>query len=198
MITVMLLFLLSTLSAVLAIVFRENQFSIDNSSTPLQRQERVARTISLSIVLSVFYRVNVRLVICAEALRFNGYSLISQRQYFASDIVVVHRAWVLWPRNRLARCIIASCLSASLRASLALLPRNPVCSLEPEVGVIVDCVLVIRYGRESGLSPPPAETLVKTVPLLITNLATTLLVGIRFWCVASIMLVFRHRESTTG
>ncbi|KAL1725907.1 hypothetical protein EV714DRAFT_287603 [Schizophyllum commune] len=140
-ITVMLLFLLSTLSAVLAIIFRENQFSIDSSSTALLRQERVARTISLSIVLSVFYRVN----------------------YFASDIVVVHRAWVLWPQNRLARCILASCLSASL------------------LGVIVDCVLVIRYGRESGLSPPPAETLVKTVPLLITNLATTLLVGIRFW-----------------
>ncbi|KAI4524615.1 hypothetical protein K523DRAFT_381212 [Schizophyllum commune Tattone D] len=140
-ITVMVLFLLSSLSAVLAIVFREKQFSIDNSSTPLQRQERVARTISLSIVLSVFYRVN----------------------YFASDIVVVHRAWVLWPNNRLARFILASCLSASL------------------LGVIIDCILVIRYGKESGLAPPAAETLVKTVPLLVTNLATTFLVGVRFW-----------------
>ncbi|KAL1700698.1 hypothetical protein EV121DRAFT_213675, partial [Schizophyllum commune] len=141
-ITVMLLFLLSTLSAVLAIIFRDNQFSIDDSCTVSERQERVARTISLGIVLSVFYRVN----------------------YFASDIVVVHRAWVLWPNNRLARSILASCLSASL------------------LGVIIDCILVIRHGKKSGLAPPAAETLVKTVPLLVTNLATTFLVGIRFWC----------------
>ncbi|KAL1687892.1 hypothetical protein GGG16DRAFT_127618 [Schizophyllum commune] len=118
-ITVMLLFLLSTLSAVLAIIFRENQFSIDNSSTVSERQERVAWTISLSIVLSVFYRVN-------------GF-------------------------------ILASCLSASL------------------LGVIIDCVLVIRYGKESGHAPPAAEMLVKTVPVLVTNLATTFLVGVRFW-----------------
>ncbi|KAI5890038.1 uncharacterized protein SCHCODRAFT_01355554 [Schizophyllum commune H4-8] len=139
--TVMLLFLMSTLSAVLAVVFRQTQFAIDSSSTTFQRQERVARTISLSVVFSVFYRVN----------------------YFASDIVVVHRAWVLWPNNRLAKGVLASYLSASL------------------LGVIIDCILVIRYGRDSGLAPPAAETLAKTVPLLVTNLATTFLVGIRFW-----------------
>lgn len=80
--------------------------------------------------------------------------------YLLSDAIVVWRAWVLWPHSRIARGL----LSISMACSLS--------------GAIVDGVWAVK-SIWTGASA--IRTLMITLPLLITNVFATVLVGIQVW-----------------
>ncbi|TRM68890.1 hypothetical protein BD626DRAFT_472262 [Schizophyllum amplum] len=91
-------------------------------------------------------------IVVGAAFRFN---------YLISDAVVVWRAWILWPNNWIVKALLAVCLAGST------------------VGVIVECAWVQLSTSTGGLSG--AKTLMKTVPLLVTNTVATVLIGLRVW-----------------
>ncbi|KAL1740338.1 hypothetical protein HDZ31DRAFT_76953, partial [Schizophyllum fasciatum] len=99
--------------------------------------------------------------ILKETWRFRVVQSVNARlSYLISDIIVVWRAWVLWPDSLLVKGLLLMCACGST------------------VGVTLDCVWVMI---EPGAIPMAARTLTRTLTLLFTNVVATGLVGIRAW-----------------
>ncbi|KAL1675157.1 hypothetical protein EV122DRAFT_173218, partial [Schizophyllum commune] len=80
--------------------------------------------------------------------------------YILSDALVVWRAWILWPHSRLARGALWVGMTGSVGA-----------------------LLVARYpqARAFGRIAFTPKSLASTLPLVITNLLATTLVGMQLW-----------------
>ncbi|TRM57631.1 hypothetical protein BD626DRAFT_514054 [Schizophyllum amplum] len=87
-------------------------------------------------------------------------SVTDRVNYLLSDFVVVWRAWVLWPDNRYVRALLALCMCGST------------------IGVIIEVYWAFQlYGTLQLAS----RTLLMMVPLLVTNMVTTVLMAARVW-----------------
>uniref|UniRef100_D8QEN3 Uncharacterized protein n=1 Tax=Schizophyllum commune (strain H4-8 / FGSC 9210) TaxID=578458 RepID=D8QEN3_SCHCM len=82
-----------------------------------------------------------------------------------SDCLVAWRAWVLWPGNRLAQGILIACLTCSV------------------AGTTTNAALIFTRGL------PVIGSLSATVPLLVMNLASTVLVGVKFCQVGRVLII---------
>ncbi|THV06356.1 hypothetical protein K435DRAFT_789502 [Dendrothele bispora CBS 962.96] len=93
-----------------------------------------------------------------------GGNLIQRLNYIMGDIVVVWRAWVLFPERLSARIALSICLMGSF------------------VGAFLDFGL----GTKGKLENPSetgnkTETMISTVPFIFTNLTATTLIGFKAW-----------------
>ncbi|KAJ7595407.1 hypothetical protein C8J56DRAFT_1042502 [Mycena floridula] len=85
--------------------------------------------------------------------------------YIISDSIVVWRTWVLWPDSRRVRYLLILCLLGTL------------------AGASIDytfLMLYLLYGN-TRFVPEGPQTLVLTLPLCLTNLVSTLLMGYKVW-----------------
>ncbi|KAI5899679.1 uncharacterized protein SCHCODRAFT_01146212 [Schizophyllum commune H4-8] len=95
--------------------------------------------------------------------RINAAIAVFKRlNYIMSDTIVVWRAWILWPDSRFAKGALLVCMCGSV------------------VGAVTDCVWILKPIGVYQVSN--ARTLMITIPLLLTNLVATTLIGARIWC----------------
>ncbi|TRM60504.1 hypothetical protein BD626DRAFT_124966 [Schizophyllum amplum] len=87
-------------------------------------------------------------------------SLTKRLNYLLSDLIVVWRAWVLWSGPRVARALLLVCMTGSV------------------VGVLVELVWALEHFM-IGVSA--SHTVALYVPLLVTNLVATALIGVQVW-----------------
>ncbi|KAL1695893.1 hypothetical protein GGG16DRAFT_121246 [Schizophyllum commune] len=135
--TIAILFLLSTISVTLGVLFYVIQFPTGYGGTISDLTDFLDRLI---VVLAVAARLN----------------------YLISDGVVVWRAWTLWRDNRSAKGVLLTCICGSA------------------IGTTVECVWSLQSARR-GQIESATQTLMLTVPLLVTNIVSTALVAIRVW-----------------
>ncbi|KAF5353819.1 hypothetical protein D9758_010577 [Tetrapyrgos nigripes] len=98
-------------------------------------------------------------------------AFMQRLNFLGSDGIVVWRAWVLFPRNLTVRIVLALCMIGSTDLNL-------------KVGILVDAgrgavrVLGDPSAQGDGQAPgAPVEGLIMSLPLLITNVIATLLIG---------------------
>ncbi|THU86490.1 hypothetical protein K435DRAFT_805074 [Dendrothele bispora CBS 962.96] len=86
-------------------------------------------------------------------------------QYVIGDIVVVWRAWVLFPQGLAVKVTLSICLLGSFAGT----------SLE--IGLVAKG-LMKNYVKAAGSK---TNTMILTVPLIFTNLTATTLIGFKAW-----------------
>ncbi|KIK60015.1 hypothetical protein GYMLUDRAFT_97323 [Collybiopsis luxurians FD-317 M1] len=94
-------------------------------------------------------------------------TMVFQRlQYFISDSIVVWRAWLLWDRNIFVKMILLCCLLGTITATF-----------------VQGALSVDQQVRQSGgvAQGSGVRTLMFSLPLLITNLVSTILIGFKIW-----------------
>ncbi|THU81273.1 hypothetical protein K435DRAFT_476940 [Dendrothele bispora CBS 962.96] len=90
---------------------------------------------------------------------------IDQLNFLISDIIVVWRAWIMFPYSSIARfALIASIIGTS-------------------AGVVVDTVMTTEEITQNidYLVERPLRILICTLPVLATNLVSTLLMAYKTW-----------------
>ncbi|KAI5890039.1 uncharacterized protein SCHCODRAFT_02630700 [Schizophyllum commune H4-8] len=87
-------------------------------------------------------------------------SAVVRVSYLLSDVIVVWRAWILSAGNRFSQAALLLCLCGTT------------------AGIIVDFVWAYE---NPAMVPPAARTLIKTIPLLVTNIVATMVVSWRVW-----------------
>ncbi|KAF9065014.1 hypothetical protein BDP27DRAFT_1425190 [Rhodocollybia butyracea] len=94
-------------------------------------------------------------------------TMVFQRvTFFISDSLVVWRAWILWDRNIFVRLLLIVCLLGTITATFV------------QGGLAINEQIRQTGGIAPGLG---VETLIFTLPLLLTNICATVLIGIRIW-----------------
>ncbi|KAJ7604138.1 hypothetical protein FB45DRAFT_64564 [Roridomyces roridus] len=88
---------------------------------------------------------------------------IRRLTYFLSDIIVVWRAWVIWPNNRIVHAGLFVCLLATGATSLTL--------------AVFNYNTQFRHKHYHALE----QNFLGTFPLLITNFASTALISYKLW-----------------
>lgn len=86
--------------------------------------------------------------------------------YFISDAIVAWRAWILWDRNIFVKMVIVVCLLGTITATFV------------QGGLAVHEQIHPSGGINVGSG---TRTLLFTLPLLLTNLCTTTLIGMKIW-----------------
>ncbi|KAI5824288.1 hypothetical protein K523DRAFT_356961 [Schizophyllum commune Tattone D] len=104
-------------------------------------------TYNLDSILNVLFGIDIALQACT---RIN---------LLLSDAVVVWRAWVLWPGNRVVKGALSLCMAGSV------------------VGVLIGFSTFIR-ARSAGKI---WRMFMMEIPLLFTNAVATALVGLKMW-----------------
>ncbi|THU97540.1 hypothetical protein K435DRAFT_662606 [Dendrothele bispora CBS 962.96] len=93
-----------------------------------------------------------------------GLNLMERLNYVIGDIVVVWRAWVLFPRRLLVKIALSICLLGSF------------------VGTSLDFQLLVKRSMENlNDFGNKTEVLILVVPLIFTNLTATALIGFKAW-----------------
>ncbi|THV02911.1 hypothetical protein K435DRAFT_792147 [Dendrothele bispora CBS 962.96] len=93
-----------------------------------------------------------------------GLDLMERLNYIVGDIVVVWRAWVLFPRQIPAKIALSICLMGSF------------------AGVSLDTGLLVKGVMKSHSDAwNKSETMILAVPLIFTNLTATALIGLKAW-----------------
>ncbi|THU97546.1 hypothetical protein K435DRAFT_796412 [Dendrothele bispora CBS 962.96] len=93
-----------------------------------------------------------------------GLNLMDRLNYFIGDIVVVWRAWVLFPQRLAVKTTLSICLLGSF------------------VGVSLDIGLLIKGVLENFFyTGNKTEGLVLAIPLIFTNFTATALIGFKAW-----------------
>ncbi|KAF5363046.1 hypothetical protein D9758_012630 [Tetrapyrgos nigripes] len=137
---VALMFILTVGTAVLTtqwilVVIPEEGYNVPNIA------EIEQESVDLKIVIAIFPRLN----------------------YVIGDGIVVWRAWILFPGNRLVKGILTVAMIASF------------------VGTITDAGLNIAADRQGVISLEHMDLLAYNVPLLATNIIATSLIGYKAW-----------------
>ncbi|KAL1658355.1 hypothetical protein GGF50DRAFT_131754 [Schizophyllum commune] len=94
--------------------------------------------------------------------------------YLVGDALVVWRAWVLWPRSWVARCLLATCMVFTV--GKCTLFGSGILLNTPPVGLSVDL-----YIDFSAVELSKALNAPMIIAVLLTNALATILVGIRVW-----------------
>ncbi|KAL1662719.1 hypothetical protein GGF50DRAFT_58418, partial [Schizophyllum commune] len=85
------------------------------------------------------------------------HAVTARLNYIISDAIVVWRAWILWPNNRIAQGLLLLCMTYSA------------------VAVIVNGAL------QASMSDSPVPHTIARSAMLVTNAVATALVGIKLW-----------------
>ncbi|THV01580.1 hypothetical protein K435DRAFT_853596 [Dendrothele bispora CBS 962.96] len=93
-----------------------------------------------------------------------GGDLMDRLNYVIGDIVVVWRAWVLFPRRMPVKVILSICLLGSFVGTFL------------EFGLFAKEVLENPFFNDNK-----TETMILTVPLIFTNFTATALIGFKAW-----------------
>ncbi|KAL1662595.1 hypothetical protein GGF50DRAFT_58678 [Schizophyllum commune] len=137
----------------------------------LARQEHRSRLIT-AVVISLFISSTVEVVlgnifylIQAPLLFISGQTdrilLALDITLLVCDAIVVWRAWILWQDNRIVKVILSLCMASSV------------------VGVVAHLIwYAVAYLDDTA---PILSLLMVTIPLLLTNLVATILVGLQVW-----------------
>ncbi|KAJ7578233.1 hypothetical protein C8J56DRAFT_898390 [Mycena floridula] len=93
---------------------------------------------------------------------------MTRLNYLIGDSIVVWRAWVLWTNHSRAHMLLCICLFGTL------------------VGVTVDLAFEILFDSSQlsdnpRFSPIGSRTLILTLPLLMTNIISTLVIAYQVW-----------------
>ncbi|KAL1733817.1 hypothetical protein EV714DRAFT_281559 [Schizophyllum commune] len=86
-----------------------------------------------------------------------AHAVTARLNYIISDAIVVWRAWILWPNNRVAQGLLLMCMAYSA------------------VAVIVNGAL------QANMSDSPVPHTIARSAMLVTNAVATALVGIKLW-----------------
>ncbi|THU89796.1 hypothetical protein K435DRAFT_802464 [Dendrothele bispora CBS 962.96] len=93
-----------------------------------------------------------------------GLNLMNRLNYVIGDIVVVWRAWVLFPQKLAVKVTLSICLLGSFDT----------------VGTSLDMALLAKgISENTSFNGNMAETIILTVPLISTNLTATTLIGFK-------------------
>ncbi|KAI5894490.1 uncharacterized protein SCHCODRAFT_02210277 [Schizophyllum commune H4-8] len=161
----------------------------------LRRQQRSYRLIAAIVALILFsslktigtilfYAVQIRanssLAISPINLRVVDILLVvAARCSYVTDIcVVVWRAWVLYADSRRIKAILALCVGAVVVCTIADFAR-----------------ITCKRVRGEEIDHQAAFTLIWAVPLLLTNIFTTALIGMRTWRYQREARIFLSRGS---
>ncbi|KIK56344.1 hypothetical protein GYMLUDRAFT_817257 [Collybiopsis luxurians FD-317 M1] len=90
-------------------------------------------------------------------------AIFTRVNFVLSDWIVVWRCWILWDGVMLPRLFLAICIIGST------------------VAAIISGALTIRNDIVFGSAHPGPQTLILIVPLVITNICSTSLVGYKAW-----------------
>ena len=102
--------------------------------------------------------------------------LLNVMQYVLSDAVLVWRAWCLWPESRLIKCILILCISGSAGERSG--KTVSCCADLSKGGGITECVWAFLPGPSvMEVLESNAQLLIRWIPLLLTNLVATILIG---------------------
>ncbi|THU87186.1 hypothetical protein K435DRAFT_804518 [Dendrothele bispora CBS 962.96] len=108
-----------------------------------------------------------------------GLNLMERLNYVIGDIVVVWRAWVLFPERLAVKVTLSICLLGSF------------------VGTSLDMGLLVKgLMKNSFDTGNNTEILVLAVPLIFTNLTATTLIGVKAWY--HFQSIRRNLGSTNG
>ncbi|THU93484.1 hypothetical protein K435DRAFT_861481 [Dendrothele bispora CBS 962.96] len=89
---------------------------------------------------------------------------VQRLNFIACDLIAVWRAWILYPRNLVAKIVLILCMIGSF------------------AGIFVRAGLGTEEAlREVGDTGGPLEMLEQTLPLLITNLVSTSMIAYKAW-----------------
>ncbi|KAL1755423.1 hypothetical protein FB107DRAFT_213586, partial [Schizophyllum commune] len=91
--------------------------------------------------------------------------------FIISDAIVVWRAWVLWHEERIAKYILASCMLATVGARLNII------GFQHALKVLTLSCLAIFNPEYS----PVNNNYMMCIPLLVTNVVATSVIGVRAW-----------------
>ncbi|KAL1659400.1 hypothetical protein GGF50DRAFT_19736, partial [Schizophyllum commune] len=98
----------------------------------------------------------------ALAMRLNKTDLtLSRINAILSDLIVVWRAWALWPDSLFVKSLLALCMTGTV------------------AGTLGDIVLVHMGG--STRSMQLARLLLSILPILLTNIVATVVVSVKVW-----------------
>ncbi|THV03747.1 hypothetical protein K435DRAFT_851535 [Dendrothele bispora CBS 962.96] len=94
-----------------------------------------------------------------------GLNFMRRLNFLMGDIIIVWRAWVLFPRKLPAKMILSICLMGSF------------------VGVFLDTGLFVKRILKDYFDTNGGETnvIMLAVPLIFTNLTATMLIGLKAW-----------------
>ncbi|THU84361.1 hypothetical protein K435DRAFT_806768 [Dendrothele bispora CBS 962.96] len=91
--------------------------------------------------------------------------ILTRFNYAMSDIIVVWRAWVLFPRYTIVKVVLSVCLVGSF------------------AGAFFDGGTAARgFLNNVNYQGTTTEVIILIVPLLFTNLVATVLIGYKTWC----------------
>ncbi|KAL1658757.1 hypothetical protein GGF50DRAFT_66663, partial [Schizophyllum commune] len=96
---------------------------------------------------------------CSISLLKLNIFLVYALQYVISDTTVVWRVWILWQDSRIVKCVSIFCMMGSF------------------AGVIGECALYFNAPKRGQR----ASAVMMEIPLLITNVVTTILMAIKYW-----------------
>ncbi|KAI4520848.1 hypothetical protein K525DRAFT_202687 [Schizophyllum commune Loenen D] len=145
---IIILFLSSTMAATALILFFCTRLTCEDRYS----DEDLDHLHVLTSVLSVADRIN----------------------YLLSDLVIVWRAWVLWPDSRVARVVLVFCFVTSI------------------AGVGVEVIPTLTSVTSYDSDGPRTPTIAMATPLIATNLISTGLIGARVW------YYWRHISKSLG
>ncbi|KAI5885242.1 uncharacterized protein SCHCODRAFT_02123167 [Schizophyllum commune H4-8] len=119
------------------------------------RPEDAALAMRLNKTDLTLSRINVRRVLCPME------SGLTLEQAILSDLIVVWRAWALWPESVFVKSLLAFCMAGTV------------------AGTLGDIVLVHMGG--STRSMQLARLLLSILPILLTNIVATVVVSVKVW-----------------
>ncbi|KAL1759407.1 hypothetical protein FB107DRAFT_204911 [Schizophyllum commune] len=135
----------------------------------LARQEHRSRLIT-AVVISLFVSSTVEVVLGNILYLLQTpflyvpdrvYRILLALDLLVCDAIVVWRAWVMWQESRVVKVILSLCMVGSVVGVVAHLIWYAVAYLDSEA--------------------PTLSLLMVTIPLLLTNLVATILVGLQVW-----------------
>ncbi|KAF5334582.1 hypothetical protein D9758_018128 [Tetrapyrgos nigripes] len=139
---------LNVLTRIFGLVSFQGSPSNETTSS-LQKNSKEDGHVSISPRIPIF---NARL-----------FALSDRVNYIVGDIIVVWRAWILFPGNLKIKMLLVLCLIASC-------------------GVFINGGRVIAYELKNlDASVPATNVLILAMPLFFTNLVVTVLIGYKTW-----------------
>ncbi|KAF5329916.1 hypothetical protein D9758_018796 [Tetrapyrgos nigripes] len=121
-------------------------------------------SILLQLPLNGYSVVNVANVIQQITYLDIAEEMLARLNYVIGDGIVVWRAWIMFPRNLLVKGILVVCFMGSLGGAFA------------DGGLAA-----IRFLHSFADPGKKKDVLIMTLPLLITNMAATGLIGYKAW-----------------
>ncbi|THV01175.1 hypothetical protein K435DRAFT_854030 [Dendrothele bispora CBS 962.96] len=116
-----------------------------------------------SIIVQIPHGFDLKQIIPSRA-KTMSLNLLVGLNCAISDVVVVWRAWVLFPRSRIVKIALSVCLVSSFAGAFL------------EGGIAAK-----GFKNNLNLQSRSTETMILTIPLIFTNLVATVLIGYKTW-----------------